>query len=169
MPTVAEPVTGGVRIEENRIQALFDVAQDCEPSHVRAVLDKARQLEGLHESDVAVLMSVTDSTLLQELYDTGRYIKDEIYGSRLVLFAPLYVSNYCANECSYCASRCRNTKINRRALTQEEIAREVRALIDQGCWWWRARRIPRERGWITSSTRFTRSTPPSTPRGKSGA
>jgi 2-iminoacetate synthase len=119
-------------IDEDRIQTLLDVAQNCEPAHVRDVLAKARELKGLHASDVAVLMAVKDPQLLDELYATGSYIKDEIYGSRLVLFAPLYVSNYCANECSYCAFRCRNKLINRRALSQAEIATEVRTLINQG-------------------------------------
>jgi 2-iminoacetate synthase len=132
MTAVMEKTSRGVMIDENRIQTLLDVAQDCGKQHVRDVLAKAREMQGLHESDVAVLMAVNDPALLAELYETGRYIKDEIYGSRLVLFAPLYVSNFCANECAYCAFRCRNTEINRRALTQTEIAGEVRALIDQG-------------------------------------
>ena len=59
-------------------------------------------------------------------------MKDTIYGRRLVLFAPLYVSNMCGNECTYCAFRARNRALARRALSQEEIAREVRILIDQG-------------------------------------
>jgi len=119
-------------IDEARIEHLLDITAVCDPVHVRDVLAKARQMDGLDESDVAVLMNVKDPDLLGELYETGSYIKDEIYGSRLVLFAPLYVSNFCANECSYCAFRCRNTQITRRALTQPEIAREVRTLIDQG-------------------------------------
>jgi len=132
---MSKPLTtgvDGVKIDETRIQTLLDVAQDCGSAHVRSVLAKARELNGLHESDVAVLMAMNDPTLIEELYETGKYIKDEIYGSRLVLFAPLYISNFCANECSYCAFRCKNKLINRRALTQDEIAQEVRTLIDQG-------------------------------------
>lgn len=124
--------TTTVPIDETRIQRLLEVTRGTDARHVRDVLAKARQLEGLSESDVAVLMGVEDPELLQELHQTGRWIKDEIYGSRLVLFAPLYVSNYCGNECSYCAFRCKNTAIKRRALTQDEIAREVRTLVDQG-------------------------------------
>ena len=124
--------TDQVVIDEERIDTLLAATRGCDPVHVRDVLAKARQLEGLHESDVAALMNIDDPQLLDDLFETGRWIKDEIYGSRLVLFAPLYVSNYCANECSYCAFRCQNQDIHRRALTQEEIAREVRALIDLG-------------------------------------
>lgn len=119
-------------IDEAKIGRILEVTRDCEKRHVRDVLQKARQLEGLDFSDVAVLMNVEDPELLEEVYATGSWIKDEIYGSRLVLFAPLYISNYCANECSYCAFRCQNKEIDRRALTQPEIAREIRTLIDQG-------------------------------------
>jgi 2-iminoacetate synthase len=99
---------------------------------VREVLAKAHQLNGLEAADVAVLMSVSDPELLGELFAAAQHVKDAIYGRRLVLFAPLYVSNMCANECTYCAFRARNREVVRRALSQEEIAEEVRVLIDQG-------------------------------------
>jgi len=99
---------------------------------VRETLAKARQLHGLEAADVAVLMSVSDPELLGELFAAAQHVKDTIYGRRLVLFAPLYVSNMCANECTYCAFRARNRGVVRRALSQEEIAEEVRVLIDQG-------------------------------------
>ena len=89
-------------------------------------------MNGLDAADVAVLMSVSDPELLGELFAAAQHVKDTIYGHRLVLFAPLYVSNLCANECIYCAFRARNNEFVRRALTQEEIADEVRVLIDQG-------------------------------------
>ena len=69
---------------------------------------------------------------MDELFDTARQVKETIYGRRLVLFAPLYISNMCANECLYCAFRARNRDVKRRALTQDEIAREVGILVDQG-------------------------------------
>jgi 2-iminoacetate synthase len=99
---------------------------------VREVLANARQLNGLEAADVAVLMGVSDPELLGELFAAAQHVKDTIYGRRLVLFAPLYVSNMCANECTYCAFRARNRELVRRALSQEEIAEEVRILIDQG-------------------------------------
>ncbi len=99
---------------------------------VREVLAKALQLNGLEAADVAVLMGVSDPELLGELFAAAQYVKDTIYGRRLVLFAPLYVSNMCANECTYCAFRVRNRAVVRRALSQAEIAEEVRVLIDQG-------------------------------------
>ena len=81
---------------------------------------------------MAVLMAISDPEQLAELFAAASDVKDTIYGRRLVIFAPLYVSNMCANECTYCAFRARNAELKRRALTQEEIAREVRILVDQG-------------------------------------
>ena len=72
---------------------------------VREVLAKARQMEGLDADEVAVLMEIQDAAVLEEIFAAARFVKDEIYGNRLVLFAPLYISNLCKNECSYCAFR----------------------------------------------------------------
>ncbi|HEY3382424.1 MAG TPA: [FeFe] hydrogenase H-cluster radical SAM maturase HydG [Vicinamibacterales bacterium] len=99
---------------------------------VRDVLAKGRELNGLDAGEMATLMGISDPELLGELFAAAAFVKDTIYGRRLVLFAPLYVSNMCANECTYCAFRARNRAVVRRALSQEEIAQEVRILIDQG-------------------------------------
>lgn len=102
------------------------------PSHVKELLAKGAALAGLDIEDVAVLSRVDDPELLQEVFETARHVKEEIYGKRLVLFAPLYVSNLCHNECLYCAFRKGNTELKRRALTQDEIAREATILVEQG-------------------------------------
>jgi 2-iminoacetate synthase len=83
-------------------------------------------MKGLSPEEAAVLSSVRDPGLSSELFETARRVKETIYGKRLVIFAPLYISNLCGNECLYCAFRASNPKIVRRALTQEEIARESR-------------------------------------------
>ena len=119
-------------VDEAQIVETLKTTRRNDTSAVRDVLAKARTLEGLDADDVAVLMGVEDPALLEEMFAAARYVKDEIYGNRLVLFAPLYISNLCKNECSYCAFRVRNTAVTRRVLTQEEIAREVKTLIDQG-------------------------------------
>jgi 2-iminoacetate synthase len=98
----------------------------------REVLAAAREMKGLTPQQVATLICASDPETDAAIFETARYIKDTIYGSRLVLFAPLYISNYCSNECSYCAFRVHNKEAHRRALTQEEIAREVKALVEQG-------------------------------------
>ncbi len=99
---------------------------------IREVLAKARELEGLDHDDVAALMHVQSPGLVDELFDTARRVKEEIYGNRLVMFAPLYISNLCANECLYCAFRATNKELDRRALSMDEVAAETRVLVRQG-------------------------------------
>jgi 2-iminoacetate synthase len=83
-------------------------------------------------NDIPALARISDPELLSELFDTAKKAKEAIYGRRLVIFAPLYISNLCSNECLYCAFRARNKQIKRRALSQNEIEKEVRNLIEQG-------------------------------------
>jgi 2-iminoacetate synthase len=119
-------------INEAKITQTLAAAARAGVGRVREVLAKAREMQGLDRNDVAVLMEIEDEALLDEMFATARYVKNEIYGNRLVLFAPLYISNLCKNECSYCAFRAGNTELKRRVLTQAEIAAEVKVLIDQG-------------------------------------
>jgi 2-iminoacetate synthase len=119
-------------IDEAKIAKTLAAAAQSGAGRVREVLAKARQMQGLDMADVAVLMEIQDWALLDEMFAAARFVKDEIYGNRLVLFAPLYISNLCKNECSYCAFRAGNTELKRRVLTQEEIAAEVKVIIDQG-------------------------------------
>jgi len=121
-----------VPIDEEQIEAVLAEERRRDAVHVREVLAKAKELKGLNPHDVAALMPVSDPALLAELFATARDVKDLIYGQRLVIFAPLYISNLCANECLYCAFRAKNTALRRRALTQEEIASEVKVLVEQG-------------------------------------
>ena len=123
---------GVVLIDEERIFAVLREATSRDAAYVRKVIAKALQLKGLDEEEVAALAQISDSELLGELFAAARQVKEQIYGDRLVLFAPLYISNLCGNECLYCAFRARNKAIRRRALTQDEIRQEVELLIDQG-------------------------------------
>ena len=119
-------------INEAEIAATLKSAGQAEPQRVRGVLAKARELQGLDASEVAILMEARDPALLEEIFSAARDVKNEIYGNRLVLFAPLYISNFCKNECSYCAFRVRNKALKRRALTPAELAEETRVLINEG-------------------------------------
>ena len=119
-------------INEAAIAAQLRAAGTPEPSRVREILAKARQMAGLDAADVAVLMGIESPDLADELFAAAREVKHEIYGNRLVLFAPLYLSNLCQNECTYCAFRAGNRALVRRALTPAEIAAQVRILIAQG-------------------------------------
>jgi 2-iminoacetate synthase len=125
----AQPATF---IDEAKIAATLAAARGGDAGRVREILAKARELHGLDASEVATLMEASNPELLEEMYAAARWVKDEIYGNRLVLFAPLYISNLCNNECLYCAFRARNHSLVRRALTMEEITREALALIEQG-------------------------------------
>lgn len=119
-------------IEPGEVESLLVNRPRPARTKVKELLAKARELHGLSMEDVACLTLVQDPELLKELHATAKAIKEEIYGSRLVFFAPLYISNRCSNECSYCAFRATNTELKRRTLTQEEIAEETRILIRQG-------------------------------------
>ncbi len=99
---------------------------------VREILAKARELKGLDFDETAALMPVSDPELLAEMFDTANYIKNAIYGRRVVIFAPLYISNLCGNECLYCAFRVRNKEVKRRALSLDEIKHEIKILVEQG-------------------------------------
>jgi 2-iminoacetate synthase len=112
-----------------RLEAL-DIKED--PVRIREILAKALELKGLSSQDVEALISVSARDLLEELFHTARSVKESIYGPRIVLFAPLYISNLCNNNCLYCGFRSENKEIRRRALSQEEIASEVKILVEQG-------------------------------------
>jgi 2-iminoacetate synthase len=125
-------IARGTFIDEAEINETLGYCPAPDAHRVRDIFAKARDLRGLTPEEVAVLMNVSDPLLISELRDTARYVKEQIYGSRLVLFAPLYISNYCSNDCPYCAFRSSSDAVRRRALTQEEIAAEVRVLVEQG-------------------------------------
>ncbi len=121
-----------VIIDEAPIFETIAASQKQSASLVRDILAKAQELHGLAPDEVAPLMNVSDPELLGELFKAASEVKEAIYGNRLVLFAPLYISNLCANECLYCAFRNRNAKVKRRALNQDEIAAEIKSLVEQG-------------------------------------
>lgn len=121
-----------IAIDESQIEKTLTHIKPTDSVRVREILAKAKELKGLDFDEIAVLAEISDPQLLSELFDAARYAKERIYGRRLVLFAPLYISNLCYNDCLYCAFRVQNKNIKRRALTQKEIARETEVLIDQG-------------------------------------
>ena len=119
-------------IDEGIIQAQLEASSRSGAKQVREVIAKARELKGLESAEVATLLQCNDPAVLEEMFHAAREVKESIYGNRLVLFSPLYISNLCQNDCQYCAFRVRNKNIQRRALTQEEIAEEVRHLVRTG-------------------------------------
>jgi len=119
-------------LDPSRIEGVLAESRSGDPGRVREVFAKAKLLKGLEHEDVAVLASVTDPSLVEEMFATARHVKEAIYGHRIVFFAPLYISNICGNECSYCAFRKSNDTLVRHALTQDQIAKETQVLINQG-------------------------------------
>lgn len=99
---------------------------------VNQILDKARERKGLSHREASVLLACEDEGKNQEIYALAEQIKKDFYGNRIVMFAPLYLSNYCVNGCVYCPFHAKNKHIPRKKLTQEEIRREVIALQDMG-------------------------------------
>jgi 2-iminoacetate synthase len=121
-----------MEIDDSLIKKTLQNAAVVSSQDVKNILQKARELKGISFEETAALLSVSDEILLSEIFEAAKYVKTQIYGNRLVLFAPLYISNMCFNECVYCAFRASNKELKRRALTQEEIKAETLRLISQG-------------------------------------
>lgn len=119
-------------IDEQEIERILEQNQKPSPARVREVLSRAIEMKGLNLEEVAILTNLNDPMQLFELFETANHIKEKIYGKRLVIFAPLYISNLCSNECTYCAFREGNDQIVRRALTQAEIVNKTEILIREG-------------------------------------
>ena len=96
------------------------------------ILEKAEQRKGLTHREAAVLLECDNEEINKKIYKLAEQIKKDFYGNRIVMFAPLYLSNYCINGCVYCPYHKKNCHIKRKKLTQEEIKREVIALQDMG-------------------------------------
>lgn len=99
---------------------------------IESILEKAARLGGLSHREAAVLLECVDPASIEKIYALAREVKRRNYGNRIVMFAPLYLSNYCVNECRYCPYHHHNTHIARKQLSQEDIVREVVALQDMG-------------------------------------
>ena len=99
---------------------------------VDSLLEKAKQLKGLTHREASVLLACEDEERTKRMFDLAEQIKKDFYGNRIVMFAPLYLSNYCVNGCVYCPYHLKNKHICRKKLTQDEIRREVTALQDMG-------------------------------------
>ena len=99
---------------------------------IDSILEKARERKGLSHRDAAVLLDCDIPEKNEEIYALAQQIKKDFYGNRIVMFAPLYLSNYCVNGCLYCPYHAKNKTICRKKLTQEEIKAEVIALQDMG-------------------------------------
>ncbi|WP_227765772.1 [FeFe] hydrogenase H-cluster radical SAM maturase HydG [Zhaonella formicivorans] len=118
-------------IDEKQIYALLAEARHASDDAAREIIARSREAKGLTPWECALLLNLEDQELLAELYQTAQEIKEKIYGRRLVLFAPLYISNYCINNCTYCGYR-HDNKFARRRLTMDELREEVKILESLG-------------------------------------
>ncbi|MCD6099847.1 MAG: [FeFe] hydrogenase H-cluster radical SAM maturase HydG [Candidatus Marinimicrobia bacterium] len=99
---------------------------------IREILDKSLSKEPLNVEETTVLLNAEDRELQEEILETARKLKREVYGNRIVLFAPLYIGNYCINNCQYCGFRISNRNAVRRTLTDDEVKEQVIALESKG-------------------------------------
>ncbi len=121
-------------INDGEVKASLKYAEENKDNKelVRSIIEKARECKGITHREAAVLLACEDKELTEEMYSLAREIKQKIYGNRIVMFAPLYLSNYCVNGCVYCPYHAKNKTICRKKLTQEEVKAETIALQDMG-------------------------------------
>ena len=121
-------------IHDGEIRSTLEYAREHrhDKALIEEILTKAELGKGISHREAAVLIEVGDKQIEERMYAIARRLKEQIYGNRIVMFAPLYLSNHCINGCVYCPYHAKNRTIPRRKLTQEEIRREVIALQDMG-------------------------------------
>jgi 2-iminoacetate synthase len=119
-------------IDEEKIRAVLREKANPGRTEVEEVLAKAGELRGLTLEEAAVIVNIRDPELWEAVFAAALWIKQRVYGNRIVLFAPLYISSPCVNSCLYCGFRHGNTAVTRRTLSDEELEREVRVLTTQG-------------------------------------
>jgi len=118
-------------IDADYIQNLLNDAKTISNEEITYILDKASSFEGLSHKEVAALLMCEDSKQISRIYEVAGKIKEHIYGNRIVLFAPLYISDYCVNRCKYCGYNCSH-KFERKKLTMDELRQEVEVLVNMG-------------------------------------
>ena len=117
-------------IDENRINSLLN--GKVTNVELNTILNKTKNLQRLSIEETAKLLLVKDSENLQKIYATSSYVKNAIYGKRIVMFVPLYISNYCSNSCLYCGFATNNKLTIRKKLTFEEIKQQTEILLKKG-------------------------------------
>ena len=119
-------------IPAEEIEGLLERTKGVSAKKAEAIIQKAEGLTGLTPEETAVLLHCENREVLDSLYQTAKRVKEAIYGNRLVLFAPLYLTNTCINNCLYCGFRRDNLDMERRVLSEEEIRSEAETLIRDG-------------------------------------
>ena len=118
-------------IDSKYIENVLKEAKSALAEEIENVLVRAEKMEGLGHKDIAVLLQTKEQQHLERIFQIAGRIKQHIYGNRIVMFAPLYISDYCVNRCAYCSYNCGHS-FNRRCLTMDEIREEVKILEQMG-------------------------------------
>ncbi len=117
-------------IDEARLHDLMK--RPADPGHFRSALEKGMEKQPLELEETMALIAADSPEETEMIFDAARRLKREVYGNRIVLFAPLYIGNLCMNDCLYCAFRRSNTDVERRTLDEKEITEQVEALLSRG-------------------------------------
>jgi 2-iminoacetate synthase len=115
-------------------EPLFEslLKRKADPGRIREIIAKSKNKEALAVEETAALLNADEPELIEQIFDTARQLKKDVYGNRIVLFAPLYVGNYCMNDCAYCGFRRSNPDSVRRTLTTDELHEQVLNMLKMG-------------------------------------
>ena len=119
-------------INEKYIFEIIEKYKNPDSNFIDEIIQEAKLAKGLNLEQVSALLNVENDDKLKEIWTVANQIKEQIYGKRVVLFAPLYISNFCTNDCLYCGFRIKNQEVERIALSQNEIRTEVIEILEQG-------------------------------------
>ena len=121
-------------IKDDEINSLIAKGKELvsDKELVREIIEKSKSAEWLTPEETAVLLNLEDKELIEEMFKAARQVKEKLYGKRLVVFAPLYVSNYCVNNCTYCGYKHCNDELKRKKLNKEQLIEEVKVLESLG-------------------------------------
>lgn len=118
-------------VDEKKIEKILEKTRTHPPGKIHDILNKALKMKGLSMEEVGYLLNIDNPNFIEKMLETAARIKMEIYGERLVLFAPLYISSFCVNDCEYCGFHTRNPA-PRKKLTMKDIRKQVRILEKMG-------------------------------------
>ncbi|SCZ10907.1 [FeFe] hydrogenase H-cluster radical SAM maturase HydG [Alkaliphilus peptidifermentans] len=119
-------------IDEVKIEEIIEAGKKVEARYIQDIIQKGKEAKGISLEEASALLQIEDASLLSELFQAASEVKNNIYGKRIVVFAPLYTSNECTNNCLYCGFKVSNKNLNRRTLNVDETIYEAQEIVNQG-------------------------------------
>lgn len=119
-------------INEEKINQIIEETKNVPREEILDIIEKSKDCFGIEIEEASALLQVEDEELLDKMFEAASYIKEKVYGNRIVVFAPLYTSNECTNNCLYCGFRVTNRELHRRTLSPNEVVEEARVIESQG-------------------------------------